>query len=819
MKIGPFTINLADRRPTTESEIGTAATGGAPSLFEGEIIPTDKIKIEDLIKMRQRDGTVSALYNVLTYPILANPWSIEPEDDTPEAKKQAQFVEEALKRPPHKGGMTTPFDLVLADMLRAVLEKHRAFEKVYTLTAEGKITYKKIASRDNSTIRIMTDDRGGFNGIKQEAYIGKKFETVVIPREKAFLYTFGKEKNWLEGESAFRAAYYHYEKKHRLYYLAHQAVQVGALPPRVVKGAPKAKQPELDATVAAVDRLGVNTTVGIPDGYALEPYEAGKGRIDPVPIIDHHNAEMARSILAQFIMLGTGGNASTGSWALSNDQSDMFILALRGLMSSIESHITSYLLPDLIEYNFASPKYPSFKFANITDATTQLLKEVALKVLDKRPEGIPDDMVRGVVDKLATQLDIDLDKLKEVDPNSGDGTGTAEEAMAVIDQTQEIAKQALNGAQITSLLKIVEQVVTGQLPFDTARATIVASFPALDEVTIDKILDPAKNFKPSPQLSRRGLHFLADKRWKRPLTPAEKKVNLQGIEKKLNDLEKEFLDATKPIWDEIRKQVLADLTKILDAKDYKKLDDFEIKFGPDYKKVIMDQMIDAYGYAKNGAADELNVGTPPTPAETRARIKQQAETVVEKQFSDLKFLIKEAIDSARRKNQLSNKTELATGDVLKTVGALISSFYSDKVGLTGAISIASAINSGRDDVFQKNTKIITKYQYSAILDETTCPICEDLDGNVVDEAEYRSTDWLPPIHANCRCIWVAISEEEEDQPEITGLPDEPGGTTQPQLSADSLVIEKVKRLEDQVVILTDALANKIADEALPDEQT
>ncbi len=783
MKLGPFRINLANGKPKTDSEIGTSATGLAPSFFDGELINLDKITIEDFITMTQKDGTASALYNVLTLPILSTPWEIEPEDDSPEAKSQADFVKEALSLPPHKGGMTTPFDIVLADMVRAVREGYRAFEKVLTINPAGKIVYRKLASRDNSTVTILEDDRGGFNGLRQRAFIGKKYETVTIPKEYAFVYTFGKEKRWLMGESAFRAAYYHYEKKHRLYYLAHQAVQVGSLPPRVVEGKQGAKQTELDSAVEAIDKLGVNTTAGLPNGFKLLPYEAGKGRIDPVPLIDHHNAEMARSILAQFIMLGTGGQATTGSWALSQDQSDMFVMALRGLMASIEEHITSYLLPDLVDYNFAVPKYPRFVFSNITDATQSLLKEVSLKVLDKRFEDIPDDVVKGIVDKLAMQLEITRDeKVKKTDSDLPAG------ADEVVADTEKIAQQALNGAQVASLLDIVGQVIAGTIPFETAVTTIKAAFPFLTDEIIGNILNPAKDFvAKTPALARRNRHFLADNRWKRPLTPAEKKVNFTGIQKKYNDLEKEFIDVTKPLWDKIRKDAVTRLEKLLDAKDYKAVDSFEIKFGDEYRKMIMEQMLDAYSYAKVGAADELDVKAPATPTKTRDVIKQQAQAIVDKQFSDLLFEIKNAVNQAIRKNQLS--TSLSVGDVLSTVGGLISTFYDSKIGLTSSIALASAINTGRDDVFQTHRSKISLYQYSAILDETTCPTCEDLDGTVVDEAEYRSTDWLPPIHGNCRCLWVAILDEEDDQPEQTGFPDEPGGTALPQLSEHTRAVK------------------------------
>jgi len=119
------------------------------------------------------------------------------------------------------------------------------------------------------------------------------------------------------------------------------------------------------------------------------------------------------------------------------------------------------------------------------------------------------------------------------------------------------------------------------------------------------------------------------------------------------------------------------------------------------------------------------------------------------------------------------------------------------------------VNKGRKDVFADNASDIASYQYSAILDTKTCPICDDLDAKVVDEAEYKRTSFDPPVHHHCRCIWVAILKDELDQPPITGLPVAPGGVTEPSLSKDTGEIQKLNK---KVSFLFDALATNIADE-------
>ena len=119
--------------------------------------------------------------------------------------------------------------------------------------------------------------------------------------------------------------------------------------------------------------------------------------------------------------------------------------------------------------------------------------------------------------------------------------------------------------------------------------------------------------------------------------------------------------------------------------------------------------------------------------------------------------------------------------MLQSIFDYFDQFYADKEALTTANLVSQAVNLGRDDVFTEYSDKIYGYQYSAILDEAVCAICEDLDASVVTPDDYAATVWIPPIHFNCRCIWVAIMEDETDKPEFTGLPDTPGGATAPLL--------------------------------------
>lgn len=54
----------------------------------------------------------------------------------------------------------------------------------------------------------------------------------------------------------------------------------------------------------------------------------------------------------------------------------------------------------------------------------------------------------------------------------------------------DVAKMAFNGAQVASLVQLVQAVAIGTLPKETAKAMIASAFPALSPETIDSIIDP-----------------------------------------------------------------------------------------------------------------------------------------------------------------------------------------------------------------------------------------------------------------------------------------------------------------------------------------
>lgn len=94
---------------------------------------------------------------------------------------------------------------------------------------------------------------------------------------------------------------------------------------------------------------------------------------------------------------------------------------------------------------------------------------------------------RDLLQELGLSNSAKTETLLPVDP-------TAEDPVAVA--VENVAGTALNGAQITSLLEIVNQVNRDEIPAEAAQALIAAAFPSLTADQIAEILSPLANFTP-----------------------------------------------------------------------------------------------------------------------------------------------------------------------------------------------------------------------------------------------------------------------------------------------------------------------------------
>ncbi len=693
--------------------------------FDREESRVDDIKIEDYRKMLDNDTTVEALYNIFTMSILAATYHIDA-DSNDEGEVQAEFVRRNLLEPPHKGGMQTPMSLFIDQSLAAIYEGFALFEKVYEVRGD-KLVIKRLAHRDSTTLTLIRDTDGGFGGTKQRAADADgACHEVTIPANKCFLFTYGKNRSYLYGRSAFKPLYPRYDKKRRLEYLDSIALQADAIKPKVLRRTAdgvisdqlkKARNKALEV----LGGLGKRSSVAsLPYGYELDVLNT-EGR-DPHQSIERQNSEMARAFHASVVLTATQGSASNvGSYSLSTNQKDLLHTAITGVMRLLEAHINQYLIADLIDLNFAERHYPEFHFDTPDESIISAVFE-AFKLLVQKDK-VSDDIAAGIEESTATRLGIDLEAIKkrrQEDAENDKPTGKENE-------NTDDDKDGGSGGDADKFL--------GE-NYNTANE-------AHEHVVID-----------------------------REMTDAEKRVKFDAIMEWMAEQESSFETTAT---EELRKAI-ANISL-----------DENFTLPASYSALIAKYYRTAYNYGKLSAADEQKLPAPALKTELKAREKQYVDFIINMQTEDVRNIIAgeklkrpinladdddidEDVVSTTNPNNIDESTRHA---LLESIGSLTSAWITQAVLGTKGTIISQGMNDGRDDSFASfdEDDDTAVYQWSARMEKNTCPICAELDGKVISANERRTTFQRPPKHINCGCIWVRVSALNKDYklPAVTGI--------------------------------------------------
>ena len=195
------------------------------------------------------------------------------------------------------------------------------------------------------------DKEGGLAGIQQNVWNDSTYKQVVIPVDKLLVFTMEREGSDYRGQSILRAAYKHWYMKNELYKIDAIAAERHGVGLAVFKVPPLITADEEKRVEDIGTRLHAHekSYIAIPQSYEFD-LKGVVGSLHPtVRSIEHHDLQIVRSILAQFINLGAG---DVGSYALSQDQSGFFLMALRSVASNICDTVNHYAIPQLVDFNW-----------------------------------------------------------------------------------------------------------------------------------------------------------------------------------------------------------------------------------------------------------------------------------------------------------------------------------------------------------------------------------------------------------------------------------------------------------------------------------
>ena len=412
-------IGVASNLPFTTPyrATGPAAKGSKKDLAGLEELLRDEQglgpTIAQLKAMRMTDGQARALYRLLTLPIhsaLKGSTFIP----APGGEDEAEFITKVFLEAPHAGGMTITFDRFMAQMLQGLFDGFAAFEKVYWVPGygdlKGKLTLKKLAYRPSESISFIVDENGGFEGFRQRAYSYGKSVDVYIPKARAFYFAAQEDENPYYGVSYFQSAFYHWDKKQKIYFTAHLAAQRSAVGTRVgtvPRHANAAAKAEFARNMA---NMALNQYLIMPEGFLLESLKEG-GNFDFLNYLNHHNSQMSKSILGHFIDKDQGAGRGESS-VVDNDSGgdDIFFMTLQAIMDNIASQINHYIIPDVIDANFKGQKYPKFTWGKLTDDQKKRVAKIFEKLATAGDTStITPEFIRELERHMAEDLGLEID--------------------------------------------------------------------------------------------------------------------------------------------------------------------------------------------------------------------------------------------------------------------------------------------------------------------------------------------------------------------------------------------------------------------------
>lgn len=741
-------------------------------------------------QMRKSDAQCSAVLTVCELPLRSAKWSVDPYVDengksSDEDAEVAQFVHEAL----FDNRMSQTFDELLIEVFSFLAFGFSVFEKVHKIE-DGMVWLKKMASRKQTTISGWRKDGGFKQQTPFNSFTNSGGVEVEIPGEKTVLFSYRREGDNFEGVSLLRPAYKHWHFKENLYKfdaVKHERQSVG-IP--VIYLPEDASQEDKDEAQAIVDNVRAHEQTGIvipgpkSSGWEFEfaDMKASGSNTNILESISHHNREITKIMLAQFLELG---NTASGSRSLGENQSEMFLMATQSIGNYVASVFNKMVVKELVDLNFDTDRYPILKVGKIKKVNWEQVTAGLEKLANA-------GMVTPTTETEAYLRDL-------LDLPAFTDSGAVKQANA--NPTKKVDKPAKKEVKAT------EQDVEPPHNHDQVCGEFDEDYMNLSRhFNNDFIIKLQNELSDSDKKKAFKLNDFESKS-PRALTFAERKVNFTSLKAQIGistvKLEKALKDISKKQRDDILKQVE---TAIKD-NDIKALGVIKAKYRNDVASSLTEIQKEMFEVGKKTAATEMNVKVPPTNKEVRGAMRLQ-NTNVSDEFIRKQEVLSTAVATEYINKKGGDIRNVSFSEIRTVLDEELERASTKAANTLTTLAITGAVNTGRTTIFERYPERIYAMQYSAIMDEKTTDHCMSLDGRVVKAGSSEFYEYSPPQHYGCRSIWVEILVEEVFKPKITGIP----STIKPSKTIDSAKLLKSPK------ILKNSAAVKVIQEEIADRK-
>jgi hypothetical protein len=258
-------------------------------------------------------------------------------------------------------------------------------------------------------------------------------------------------------------------------------------------------------------------------------------------------------------------------------------------------------------------------------------------------------------------------------------------------------------------------------------------------------------------------------RW-RALSKREKAFKLSDLDSYLDGLTETFIQ-------DMTAEAMMQTDRILNylQKNYTidkfipVVDEIVIKPAP-FRNLINSFLSDAYDYAFTMFSESVEGDEDFAADSASSFLGFRASLTGDKFAGDLEDTIKYTAAA-----QMGSQSSLSV--LLSYVKAAVLSFLPIKLPTLSNVETGFILGKANTDYFLLNKKLVAngtldpskkimRFQYSAILDGAECSLCASLDKTVVDEGSPVMSDFSTPLHYNCRCVWLPITQEDIDNPNM-----------------------------------------------------
>ena len=403
---------------------------------------------EVFTEMSSNDSTIGAILFAIENLMRHCEFNIEPAGNTAKDKEAAEFVEQCMN------DMCMSWTDTISEILSFITYGWSYHEIVYKRRMgkkpgndsskydDGLIGWKKLPIRAQETLyewkyKEHTDD---LTGMRQQLVTDTDIVDVVIPIEKALHFITKSRKNNPEGMSILRTAYRDWYFKKRIQEIEGIGIE------RDLAGFPTLIGPEgidlwdtedqeMVEALANAEKIitGIRRDsregLVLPFGWELQLLSTGSRRqFDTNQIIERYNKAIATSVLTDFVLLG---HESVGSFALADNKTKMFALAVGTYLDVICEVFNNQAIPRLIDINGDHFKgitdYPKMKHEDIEDANLEKIGAFINQMIGSgalTPDDELEDYVRQISNLPERKTSIPIEERKgegeqnPTDPNN-----------------------------------------------------------------------------------------------------------------------------------------------------------------------------------------------------------------------------------------------------------------------------------------------------------------------------------------------------------------------------------------------------------------